>query len=520
MRISAHRGRSRVQLSEGSGGNGKHWPGMAVRLRVLRVLRVLGVLGVVFALAFPGAGPAAHAETMPAMRPDQQAFHEIFRELVETDTSEPDGDCTLAAQRLLVHLRGAGFDAGEAGIFVPEGRPQDGGLLARIEGSDPTLAPMLLADHLDVVAARRADWARDPFTLVEEGGYFLARGVIDNKALSAIWVDSFVRMRQEGVRPRRTIKLALTCGEDSGGRVNGVEWLLAHRPEAVQAGFALNEGGYGSADPAGNPLALYLAVGEKHSQNFSIEARNPGGHSSRPRPDNALYELADALLAVRALKFPVRLGPTTRAYFERMAPIVGGDMGAAMAALAAGKDDEETLATVLADTIYNAMLRTTCVATTADAGHAVNALPQRAGAVIQCRLLPGECVEAVEARLTVALDGKGVVLTRMGVALARKGGDSDAAAAPPPLDPAILAPAEAVARRFFPGVPVVPNLLTAGTDGRFLSAAGIPTYGVPGIVLDADGNGAHGVDERIRVRSLMEGRDYLYALLRRYAEGP
>lgn len=451
-------------------------------------------------------GPA-RGETL---RPDRAAFRDIYRELVETDTSAQTGDCTLAANRMLARLRKAGFGPERAEVFIPEGHPRDGGLIARIDGSDRHLAPMLLVDHIDVVAARREDWSRDPFTLGERDGYFVGRGVIDDKALSAIWIDSLIRMKAAGFRPRRTIKVALTCGEESGGAVNGVDWLIRHRREAVDAGFALNEGGYGMADKAGNPVALFVAMGEKHSQSFTIEATNPGGHSSRPRPDNALYALAHALVAVERLRFPIRLNAVNRGYFTRMAPIVGGKMGAAMQRLGAGAQDAATIATVTGDVTYNAMLRTTCVATQADAGHAVNALPQRARATVQCRLLPGEKAEDVERALRDAIGNPAITLARLD-------GGNDAVAIPPPLDPAIMGPAEEEARRHFPGVPVVPSLLTAGTDGRYLSAAGIPTYGVPGIALDGDGNGAHGRDERVRIRSVDEGRDYLYDLIRRYA---
>lgn len=460
-------------------------------------------LGGLVALA---SGPARAAE----LRPDQIAFRDIYRELVETDTSAPTGSCTVAAGRMLDRLRKAGFGPDRAEVFVPQGHDKDGGLIARIEGSDPRAVPMLLVDHIDVVAARREDWPRDPFRLTEEKGYFIGRGVIDDKALSAIWIDSLIRMQAAGFRPRRTIKVALTCGEESGDAVNGVDWLLRNRRDAVQAGFALNEGGYGISDKDGRPIALYLAVGEKYAQSFTIEARNSGGHSSRPRPDNAIYDLADALAAVRRLSFPIQLNPTNRGYFTRMGPIVGGAMGQAMERLGQGQDDAATIATVTGDVTYNAMLRTTCVATQVEAGHAENALPQRARATIQCRLFPGDRVEDVEAKLRSVLPS--------GIALTRKG-DKGAPAVPPPLDPRIMGAAEKLAQRHFPGIPVVPNLLTAGTDGRYLSAAGIPTYGVPGIFLDPDGNGAHGVDERIRVKSVYDGRDYLYALIRAYAEG-
>jgi acetylornithine deacetylase/succinyl-diaminopimelate desuccinylase-like protein len=460
-------------------------------------------------LAIAAALTASQAEAQT--RPDQAAFREIFRELVEIDTSSPNGNCTTAAERMLARLRSAGFGEAQAEVFVPPSRPRDGGLIARIDGSDPKARPMLLVDHIDVVAAKREDWPRDPFILGEEGGYFIGRGVIDDKALSAIWIDSLVRMKLDGFQPRRTIKVALTCGEESGEAVNGVDWLLKYRREAMDAGFALNEGGHGMTDGQGKPIALYLAVGEKHSQSFTIEARNSGGHSSRPRPDNAIYDLADALTAIRSLSFPIRLNATNSGYFTRMASIIGGDMGAAMASFSAGSTDPAVIAKVTSDITYNAMLRTTCVPTMVEAGHAINALPQRARATIQCRLLPADKVQDVEAQLRAAI--------KPAINLIRDDNNGDARAVSPPLDPAILGPAEDVARAKFPGIPVIPTLLTAGTDGRYLSAAGIPTYGVPGIFLDPDGNGAHGVNERVRVRSVYEGRDYLYALIRRYAGG-
>lgn len=455
--------------------------------------------------------PAAAQPT----RPDQQAFLDIYRDLVETDTSIPSGDCTLAARKMLDHLRKAGFDKEQAEIFVPDGHPKEGGLIARIEGSDPDAGAMLLVDHIDVVAARREDWPRDPFKMVEENGYFIARGVIDDKALSAIWVDSLIRMKAEDFRPRRTIKIALTCGEESGNGVNGVTWLLDHRRDAVEAAMAFNEGGHGITDQDGKPVALYLAVGEKSSANFIVETRDAGGHSSRPRADNAIYDLAAALLRIRALRFPLHLSDTTRSYLERMAPLVGGTKGRAMRALAANPTDRTAEAIVTSDPTYNGMLRTTCVATMLEGGHAVNALPQRARATIQCRLLPGDTSDAVHRALTEAVDDAAISITPATPAE----GLSPVAVAPP-LTEAILHPAEEVAHIIFPGVPVVPTLLTAGTDGRYLNAAGIPTYGIPGILLDPDSNGAHGVNERIRTESMYRGRDYLYMLIRRYAMEP
>ncbi|TZG24975.1 M20/M25/M40 family metallo-hydrolase [Sphingomonas montanisoli] len=460
---------------------------------------------IVTALLMTSGSAAAAAD----LRPDQTAFRALFEEMVNTDTSATTGSCTLASERLLARMRAGGFKAGEADLFVPEGKPKDGGVIARITGTDPKAKAILLVDHIDVVAAKREDWSRDPFTLGEEDGFFIGRGVIDDKALVAIWADMLIRMKGEGFRPRRTIKFAATCGEESGLATNGVKWLIANKREAVDAGFALNEGGHGLADKDGKPIAMLLAVGEKHSQTFTIEARNPGGHSSRPRADNAIYDLADALEKIRAFQFPVTPSPVVTAYLQRMGPVIGGAKGTAMTAFAAGTADADQQQLVFGDAMLNAMLRTTCVATTFDAGHAVNALPQRARSTIQCRLLPGDTTANVQKALTALLPE--------GVALLPPEKDGDPTAIAPPLTPAILGPAEAVAKAHFPGVPVVPNLLTAGTDGRYLSAAGIPTYGVPGIAIDADGNGAHGLNERVRVRSVYAGRDYLYDLVKRYA---
>lgn len=445
------------------------------------------------------------------IRPDQAQFRDIYQELVETDTSPATGSCTLAAEKMLARLRSGGYGPVAAEIFTPEDSPKDGGLVARIEGSDPDAAAMLLVDHIDVVVASADDWGRDPYTLREEDGYFIGRGVIDDKALSAIWIDSLIRMKAEGFRPQRTIKVALTCGEESGTAVNGVLWLIDNRPEAVTAGFALNEGGYGIADEAGNPAALYLAVGEKRSVNFTLEARNRGGHSSRPRTDNAIYALSEALLNIRNEPFPITMTPTSESYLRKMSAIVGGDIGDAMLALADNPDDAAAAEKVSSDVIYNATLRTTCVATVIEGGDAVNALPQLARATVQCRLLPGVSPETVDAHLRAAIGNPDISLEMDAAA------HEQAVAVAPPLSPDIVAPAERVAASHFPGTPLVPTLLTAGTDGRFLSAFGVPTYGVPGILLDSDGNGAHGVNERIRVDSVYRGRDYLYDLLKAYA---
>jgi acetylornithine deacetylase/succinyl-diaminopimelate desuccinylase-like protein len=453
------------------------------------------------------AGPAA-AQTL---RPDQRAFLDTYRELVETNTTASAGSCTLAAERMAARLRGAGYSGADVELFVPEGHPRDGGLIARLNGSDPSLGAVLLLAHLDVVEARREDWTRDPFTLVEENGNFYGRGVMDDKAQAAIWVDSLIRFRAEGYRPRRTIKVALTCGEEGGGGVNGAEWLVAHRRDAVAAAFALNEGGGGLQDAGGRPIHLSLQIGEKTSRTFNLEATNPGGHSSLPAPDNAIYDMAAALSRIAVFRFPVQFNEVSREYFLRLSRIVGGAQSEAMRALVADPADEAAEATLAANRFYNALLRTTCVATTIEGGHAVNALPQRVRATVNCRIFPGGSPDEVREILMRTIGNPAVTVTLQS--------DSPrAVAVPPPLDPAIFRPAEMLARRMFPGVPLLPTPLTAATDAVHLSNAGIPTYGVPGIFIGPDGNGIHGLNEHIGVDTLYRGRDYLHALIRLYAD--
>ncbi|HEX8553614.1 MAG TPA: M20/M25/M40 family metallo-hydrolase, partial [Sphingomonas sp.] len=265
-------------------------------------------------------------------RPDQRAFFPLFKELVETDTTLSAGSCTKAAGQVAVRLKAAGFRDADITLFsVPE-HPREGGMVAVLVGSDPRAKPMLLLGHLDVVEARRADWTRDPFKLVEEGGYLYARGTSDMKAMVAIWADTMIRLRS-GPAPKRTIKMALTCGEESGARMNGAEWLTKNRSELIAAGFALNEGGGGGKDASGRIVAQNMQVGEKANRNFELTVTNPGGHSSVPRSDNAIYQLAAALTRVGAYTFPIRFNATTRAYFARSGAARPGPAGEAMARL-------------------------------------------------------------------------------------------------------------------------------------------------------------------------------------------
>jgi len=364
--------------------------------------------------------------------------------------------------------------------------------------------------HVDVVEAKREDWTRDPFALVEEDGYFYARGTSDDKAQAAIWVDNLVRYREEGLRPKRSIKLALTCGEETNSALNGAGWLAKNERAAIDAEFALNEGAGGALDAQGRRVALEILAAEKTSQNYLLEATNPGGHSSRPVPDNAIYHITHAVDRVSEYEFPVQLNDANRAYFTGMSKIVGGEAGAAMAAVLRNPGDATSVAALDKDANWHAMLRTTCVATMLSAGHATNALPQRATANINCRIFPGVSRESILSQLTGIVADAAVKITIPEV----RGPVAEAA----PLTPRILAPIKKLADEMWPGIPIVPVLEPGATDAQFLNPAGIPTYGISGIFEDPDLGHIHGLNERIRANAVYEGRAFLYRLVKLYAE--
>ncbi len=451
--------------------------------------------------------------TLPAAaqtRPDQQRFRTLYKELVETNTTLSAGSCTLAAQKMAAHLRAAGYPDADLHPFSIPDHPKEGGLVAILHGSDPKAKAVLLLGHLDVVEAKREDWTRDPFTLIEEGGYFYGRGTADMKAQVAAWVDAMVRYKEEGFKPRRDIKMALTCGEETSYAFNGANYLASHERALIDAEFALNEGGGGRLDASGKPLVLTIQAAEKFPQSYQLEVTNIGGHSSRPTPDNAIYRLAAGLTKISAYQFPIQSSDITRQYFGKMAPQVGGDMGAAMAAFAKDPTDSKAAAVLAADPSYNAVLHTTCIATLLNAGHAENALPQRADANINCRIFPGTSVEEVRAKLQALVADPQVKVTT-------KNKRSEVPKGPQPLTPQIFKPVETLAAKMWPGVPVVPFMSAGATDGAFLTPAGIPTYGVSGMFGDPDGNGAHGLNERLRVKSVYDGRDFLYQVVKIYA---
>ena len=342
---------------------------------------------------------AAQAE---GIRPDQAAFREIYKELVETNTTLSAGSCTEAAQKMAARLRAAGYPDSDLHLFSTPDHPKEGGLVAILPGTDAKAKAILLLAHIDVVEAKREDWERDPFKLIEEGGYFYARGSLDDKSMAATWVDTLIRLRGERTKPRRTIKMALTCGEETSGAFNGAEYLVKEQRDLIDAAFALNEGSWGMLDANGKRVMMGVQAGEKTTQNFRLEVTNPGGHSSRPVKNNAIYHLAGALKGIEAYAFPIKLNDTTRVYFSRMATIVGGEAGAAMTKLVADPTDAAAAAKVAEDPTWNGMLHTTCVATMLDAGHATNALPQRARANVNCRIYPNEPIESVRQALEKA----------------------------------------------------------------------------------------------------------------------
>lgn len=466
------------------------------------------------ALAIACLLPLACSVPAAAAKPDagEAAFRALYKQLVEINTTLSSGSCTEAANAMGARLVAGGLPAADVRVLVPPDRPKDGNLIATLRGTDTKAGPILLLAHLDVVEANREDWERDPFTLVEEDGWFYARGASDDKAMAAVFTDSLVRYVKEGFKPRRDIRLALTCGEETPDTFNGVAWLFEHHPDTLRADFAVNEGAGGELDDKGRPLALQVQAGEKVYQDFTLEITDGGGHSSRPRKDNPVTTMSGALERIGGYRFPIALNEVTRRYFESQVELwpaaIAEDLKAVL------RDPPDALAAERlwsVDPAWNSMLRTTCVATMVDAGHAPNALAQRVKANVNCRILPGMPLEAVRNTLVHLAGDKAIAVTAVG--------EPSPTGNVPPLTDAIMRPVRDVAEATWPGVAVVPTMSTGATDGRFLNAAGIPTYGISGMFHDKEGSRAHGLNERIRVKSLLDGRRFLHELVKVYATG-
>ena len=455
---------------------------------------------VVLATVLAGQG----APTMPP-EPDRLLAREIFQEMVGINSGFTTGATTPVAEAAARRLKSAGFP--DADVFVGGAIPTKANLVARYRGTG-RLRPILLLAHIDVVEAKREDWSMDPFTLVERDGYFYGRGTGDDKAQAAVWIANMIRYKREGFKPDRDIIVALTADEEGGGPYNGVEWLLKNKRDLIEAEFCVNEGGWGEA-VAGRRISNNVQVSEKYVINYRLEVRNKGGHSSLPVPDNAIYHLAGALDRLSTFAFPLKTNDVTMAYFRAMSKIEDASVRQDLAKTADGTPDAmERIAR--ATPAWNATLRTTCVATQLEGGHAMNALPQLAAANVNCRVLPDEAPEDVTATLErVVADEQ--------VSIAIRGGVERAPSSPIRED--LMDAVGAITNRLWPGVPAVPMMVMGATDGLYLRAAGIPTYGVQGFFYDRDDIRFHGRDERLKVQSFYEGQTFLYELIKRLSSG-
>ncbi len=460
-----------------------------------------------------GAAVAAGATLDDATR---KLSHDIFRELIEINTTDSVGSTTVAAEAMRQRLLKAGFAPADAVVAGPNERK--GNLVARIHGSGAH-KPLLIIGHLDVVEARREDWTTNPFEFVEKDGYFYGRGTQDMKVSDAAAVTTFIRFKREEYRPDRDLILALTADEE-GGKSNGVDWLLRNRRELVDAEFALNPDGGGVTAIHGKPVNLDIEASEKLYADFQLTVTNPGGHSSLPVPDNAIYHLADALARLERSPFPFELNEVTRTYFERRANLETGQRAEDMRAIFHTPPDQEAIARLSRDARFNSTMHTTCIATRLNAGHANNALPQLAQANVNCRILPGHSAEEIRQKLIAIFADPQVTVRFEDDAHNVKDRASDKTSFPPILPkPEILAPLERVTKEMWPGLPVIPDMETGASDSIYTIAAGIPTYGVNGVAIDQDDIRAHGKDERVRVAAFYDGVEFFYRYLKALSGG-
>ena len=446
----------------------------------------------------------ARAQTSQ-LSPPQQLARDIFQQLVEINTTDSVGNTTTAAEAAAARLKAAGFPAEDVKVLGPD--PRKGNLVVRLRGTGAR-KPILLLAHIDVVEARREDWSFDPFKFHEQDGYYYGRGTADDKAMAAIFVANLIRYRQEGFKPDRDIVVALTADEE-GGSFNGVDWLLENHRQLIEAQFGINEGGGGQIRN-GKKLLNAVQASEKVYQSFRLEVKSKGGHSSRPVKDNAIYHLAAGLDRLARFDFPVNLNEVTRAYFERVSTLEKGQTGADLKALANTPSDPAAVARLADIPAYNAMMRTTCVATRLEAGHAENALPQTARAVVNCRILPTETASQVQQTLVEVVANDRILVTPIG---------EPNPSPPSPLEPGIMGAIERITAEMWPGVPSVPVMGTGATDSLYLRKAGIPVYGVSGLFHDIDDSRAHGKDERVGVKEFYEGQEFLYRLVKALSSG-
>jgi acetylornithine deacetylase/succinyl-diaminopimelate desuccinylase-like protein len=451
-----------------------------------------------FTLSLTLVAPALSAQ----LAPHQSQAKEIYQQLVEINTSHSVGDTTVAAQAMADRLIKAGLPKEDVRVLIEV--PRKGNLVARFRAKTPSSKkPILLLAHLDVVEAKLEDWSMDPFKFIEKDGYYYARGIVDDKAMASIFIANMVRYLQEGFKPSRDIIIALTADEESGDN-NGMDWLAAKHRDLIDAAFALNEGGGGQMRN-GKKLLNGVQAAEKVFQSFTLTATNRGGHSSQPRKDNAIYDLSQALIRVSQFDFPIVLNDVTRVYFDKMSKIESGQLAADFKAITEPNPPADTIKRLSSHPVYNSTLRTTCVATLLEGGHAENALPQMAKANVNCRMLPGSDPSEVLATLKRVIGNDQITVVPL----------KDARPSPPsPLTPEVFKPIEKLTQKMWPGVPVVPSMSTGATDAIPLRSSGIPVYGVSGLFSDIDDVRMHGRDERILVTSYYDGLEFLYRLVK------
>jgi acetylornithine deacetylase/succinyl-diaminopimelate desuccinylase-like protein len=437
----------------------------------------------------------------------RQAFREIYQELVEINTTNSVGDSLRAAEAMAARLKAGGLAPDN--VQVLSSAPRKGNLVARL-GGNGLRKPILLIAHLDVVEAKSEDWDFDPFKLQEINGYFRGRGSIDDKAMASIFVANLIEYVKEGFQPDRDIILALTADEElSDSPHDGAHFLLEHHRALIEAEFAINEGG-GGALRDGKPFRMNVQHAEKVYQTYMLEVTDPGGHSASGRRDNAIYRLAEALRRLGQFDFPIGLNAVTRAFFESMASAEPPSTADAMRALLASRTDDEVLKPLTLRPEYNAVMRTTCVATLLEAGHAENALPQSARATVNCRVLPDQSVAEVERTLNRVISDEKVKVIPKGQAVLSPAS---------PINPEIMHAVEVLAGEMWPGVLVIPTMSGGYTDSRWLRNAGIPSYGVSGLFTDPVNSGVHGRNEQVGAKELYDSKEFLYRLVKQLA-GP
>jgi len=443
----------------------------------------------------------------------RQLAHDVFKQLIEINSTDSVGSTTAVAEAMRQRLLDAGFSPSDVVVLGPN--PRKGNMVARLHGRPgSTLKPILIICHTDVVEAKREDWTTDPFVFTEKDGFFYGRGTQDMKDSDAAMVMAFIRMKRENYVPDRDLILALTADEE-GGKSNGVDWLIKNQRSLIDAEYVVNPDGGGVDMQNGKPLNMDVDATEKLYGDYQLTALNPGGHSSLPVPDNAIYHIANALQRLQNYTFPFELNAITRAYFAKMSTLQSGQTAADMKAILATPPDKAAIQRLSENPEYNSIMHTTCVATRLSGGHANNALPQTAQANVNCRILPGHALEETRQDLIRIFNDPKIT-----VRYVTDGGEvfdsaPDRKALPPAaLKPEVMQPLEALVNKMWPGIPVIPTMATGASDGVYTNAAGMPTYGISGIALETNDVRAHGKDERLPIDSYYKGVDFYYQFVK------